>query len=1266
MNRFDRPYDQRARQRLLVVQILFGLSIIAWLFLKDFGPAALDPKYPATQLASRIDDSIFGLGGVLKQIPAIATLVAAHPRWVWLVLAGIAAIGAARTPMPRWIATHLLPEFDHDTMTPLRRSPTRTMAQSSAAQALHLPPRLSDDADHPRSKVYRTLQAWVRQGGVTPPRWTPWAPPGAQMLSVAYVIGRAGSGKTWLTHRLGRDIGQRARFGDGPRRVGGWTRLQVWIRTRLIVLARREDDPWDVGLLEPRPALRGRPARSLSAILRRLQQTWRPARPTLLILDDAEPSDIRFALEAVETAAPRFRHPVRLLVVSQTLPESSGLRWSATAGLWLDSRGHPADPQPILVSENAWLDRSEVESLCDDRWFLGAAARAVQSQPARAALFAITRGNPLLVALAFEWLGQGLPLATMTATTLIRQRAERVSLLLKSTGMSLAQRSAEASVSLAGGADRDALRLASPKVEMPDAGDLKRMFPGEVGDLSRWIPPVRPTLIASAFAEAVAAEGASADEIVLTAARLDPAGVLRLVRRMSSSSPRLTGALQRMSEQATAMLPPRDLADAWHGVIFNADPDDLFFDRPVTRSDLLALAAAIAALPHDDAATALDRVLAELENARAFDRRPLGLWTFVLTAHILSAPVFADADDACDRMLASLSRLESGLRTQLGPRRAWDGAVQDFDAWRAVADRCVPTASDDQMAQLNGILANGWDEQAPQHWRVWFAGLAGVFAATARPACDLTRLWRLHATIPERATTLAGQLLRQFATPSGPAEARVYARALAYTLSTHADDPAAFGGRESVDRLLTPLSRFASDPSVREEIFSVQTSQLPLLDDATAIAELHDSLTPEAARYPASHAVQSSLGIAAASVVGRLARRSASAREPTFDQCLGYVRGYLSPALAAWPDRPAFRDLAANAWLDVFQASRREVTLSGRDVEQLIDEELRALAASAPDDLTVQTAYGEALGAAANVHAFRDDPDREAIWRLLAQGLQVSARFPDDEGPQSAVTLTYSSLAAIADQMDHLERTRLLAGLRRDCSPLLKRFPGRESLGGRVRDTWWNFMLRGVGRSDMTAEAAEQLVADEIEPLLKANMPLDQVAHVLAGCWHTVCEMYANKPGGEGLEPCERIARQHVSRLHADVVWKVSPQSADVRPVQALTTAAWWEVVRAAVADPREPRISMAWRHVETEMEPICARIPDEFDAQRNVIAAWSIIGSALASTDPQRAAEAARRGLRHVEAFERVGIEGDISGFKESLVSIAARAPASVPLTDG
>jgi hypothetical protein len=465
----------------------------------------------------------FGALDFVLAVPALNAFIKANP------IVGAAIAGAALPGLPLALLLsgrlhdRFLASFDHDVLVPVRAQATAD-AESSGFVVLHW----CEGQALARRAAWEKLHAWVELGSGEGTRWRP-RKAARRMFSTAVLVGSSGSGKSRMAGEFARSLARRERLGSASR--GRWPmwRAAVWLRRSMPFLSPRQGDPWDAGVV--RPCVAGE---QVDEYLVRLA-VWKPRAPTLLLLDDPGVGRTGDTIRALALATARARHPVRLLVVNQSVPLDS--RYSFTGTEWLFD-GAPAEPGPILLSQEAWLTDREVRSITFRSAALKDCSEAVRTL-AREQLFNVTSGNPLLLELALEWLDKHHDFNGISVAALREQRLQRILEALRVAGVDKPSQLGQlALATLVGGASRTRVEEIAARgafgagADLPLGKELQACFPADPllgASGAQFLPPVRPKLIGEGFVEHVlhVIGQERAGKLLEAAFRLDPAAMLR-------------------------------------------------------------------------------------------------------------------------------------------------------------------------------------------------------------------------------------------------------------------------------------------------------------------------------------------------------------------------------------------------------------------------------------------------------------------------------------------------------------------------------------------------------------------------------------------------------------------------------------------------------------------------------------------------------------------------------------------------------------------
>ena len=533
-----------------------------------------------------------------------------HPHLTAFLIGFLLLGGLATAARLRWFHDRFLETFDDTVLTRVNRVST---VSAEEAQFVQLAWTLGEGGA--RRAAWDSLDRWARAP----------LPQGSSKLKMALLVGRSGSGKSRLGHQLARELARRDLLGgDTPSASYLW-RIAAYLRHVLPLIRASLDDPWDAGILVPKKE-RGE---DFVEFCERLAK-WKPRRPTILLLDDPLDGECAAAWQALATGSEKLAHPVRLLIINQTVPRDTKFSFSPERKLWLFGR-EEADPPPVMLPSDAWFTEQET------RRVIFATPAALKAAPKdadfiRKEAHRLTQGNPLLVSLAVEWVRDDRgPLTDMTAETLPKARAIRIVESLAARGIdSDAQLAALAVATLVHGAEKSRLQAllsdAFPMAhELPSATELQACFPTEplVAEGGTVIPAVRPDLIADAFVATILERIGKgyASTIAHVAFRIDPSRMLRNLRRIRLHSSTMAKALLEVDPAKIDGLDPVDLALAYADIAAICDIDE----RPLstTGSRISALDATRAAVGHLDGAQKSEFCRRLIEHCRLTDEQSL-------------------------------------------------------------------------------------------------------------------------------------------------------------------------------------------------------------------------------------------------------------------------------------------------------------------------------------------------------------------------------------------------------------------------------------------------------------------------------------------------------------------------------------------------------------------------------------------------------------------------------------------------------------------
>lgn len=475
----------RSRRRWLVAVVLGLLGALTIALLGRIAIATGVYAGDFDKLAAGLADKTPGLQYFLLLEPDALSVFAGHPAAklffiIWLLLVPVCFKGVAPV-----VDRELFAPFSESPFDPITRprSAIASLSHDAGASAA-LPWSLI--AGSVRRKTWDDLVEAMAEDVLSPSG----RGDGDQKIMFQWGVftGPPGFGKSRLVTEMARRFARRdlVRVGRLDRRV----RLAAWAREHLPGMRRRADveggvwsgDPWDAGRIRLNLVRTG-----LKGELR----SWTPRRPTLLVLDDPVHGVAQAAVSALYEQAHRFRRPVRLLIVAQTIP--ADLRLRRERGVWTDRGDAPRHFRGVIrLPPDAVLGEGEVRQLTTN-------VRALYPTAKVRELLALTGGNPLLVELAIARVRKGGELASMTQLDLVREEGRRLRESMAEVGLGdTLRQGALACAHLSRSASRE--RLEEIAI-LPGQDVLALVFGHSAGDLRHEIPDIVPELIGDAFVD---------------------------------------------------------------------------------------------------------------------------------------------------------------------------------------------------------------------------------------------------------------------------------------------------------------------------------------------------------------------------------------------------------------------------------------------------------------------------------------------------------------------------------------------------------------------------------------------------------------------------------------------------------------------------------------------------------------------------------------------------------------------------------------------
>lgn len=498
---------------------------LQWLLVAPLGALALTGLILGAEWLA-IESDTFGIDGSLidaVQKGAGAALKAVGlgsyyiPRWLLIaVITYPFALVLWSRKLADKLRERLFPLYDDSRF----RRVTRTMPEIGAAQAM--PWAKGSRLDSIATDLLKLLRDPAQVGSDAVAWYQPWRsakPPLA--FDHLVVAGRPGAGKSRLIHRLARELGRRDVLGNGGRDRPGNEAAAIALergetrRRRWWFKPRWPQDPWDSGILPH--------------TMPESFATWRPARPTLLWLDDPAAERAAEWIHRLREYSAKYRFPVRLAVVGQSA---------------LDGVPRSKHFPPVTLARHTYFTVPDLTGLTRSTGLHHIGEATCER------IHALTEGNPLLVELALDFLRQGRPVAELSEDAIIAERVGRIRQALDNSHADFRLSAGKHAVALGTLAGPDC-PIGSVLARFPGISlsreSLAAAFPSEAQrgvDLAQVMPSVRPLMIGDAFVRSIAADRADLPE-VLAAGTLaaSPERFLEALGRFGRKPGPLTDAL---------------------------------------------------------------------------------------------------------------------------------------------------------------------------------------------------------------------------------------------------------------------------------------------------------------------------------------------------------------------------------------------------------------------------------------------------------------------------------------------------------------------------------------------------------------------------------------------------------------------------------------------------------------------------------------------------------------------------------------------------
>jgi len=604
-----RPETRKSRERALRQALSMAgaaaLGGLVWWLGPDMGH-----KYVFGQLKK------IPLGDVQEAVAVVEERYAEFPLLVACLIGAVAAWLVVGKWIPRIHARFLLP-FDTELLNELGPPPPfhppRGINTDNTA-----PLRWTLPASGQRYDVFQALVDFAKKGSVGRWKGTKRSPI-EDVFDYTFLLGSSGTGKSRLALQVALRLALRPDSGamTAPTRLA---RLSAWWRLQIRLQRARSADPWDVGLLRPELTRPNQDEKERHTAFSEELAAWRPRRATFIILDNPVLGTSALSINLLQKSAKDFLHPVRLLIVNQTVPLEAIIDTSAKG--WTEvPRLHPKH-EPQILSGESFFSPKEVQKF--DTGKLLTIERLLTR------FMRVTRGNPLLVEFGLQALLWGQETEDLSKAKLLTDRVTQIREALKQADFgSDVQLRAIATATIAGGvpggmalsgvtgeaALKSVVTEAFP-LEFDSPRELSRLWPTAGPHLRNYLPPIRPEIIGDIFAAKVLEESSDADrqKIITTAWRANPLGTLRTALRVAGAD----DVLGRLIDSEPTNLPGIDSTEVTLAFVRAA----LFLPHTVTaesdeaisiRRLLTTTCRRVATLCKADALGLVDRLL-DMEN----------------------------------------------------------------------------------------------------------------------------------------------------------------------------------------------------------------------------------------------------------------------------------------------------------------------------------------------------------------------------------------------------------------------------------------------------------------------------------------------------------------------------------------------------------------------------------------------------------------------------------------------------------------------------
>jgi hypothetical protein len=1211
-------HEEQTRAKALVAQLLLAavwggaittiMAGAAWLL-------GLDLPNVASGLIIKImdvgDNAHVRGGGALWVIEHAPEFV------IFAIATGVAFVPCRDAALE--VARTAWSSYRDDIFERIARHPSAIDPSRVAPDLLRLPDSNAD-------QVFTALCNFALRGAHDRVRlWFPFN--GAHTLFAWTVVtGQPGAGKTRLVVEAARELGKSREIeelGLWPRLVRSWL---AWVFEEAPGLRRKANDPWDVGYL-----------RKTEGAIEALK-TWKPRKPTLLILDDPGPGVAAEVIALLISASPNYRKPVRLVFVNQALPSDLKLRWADGQPEGSEFAGF-ALPPPVV---------NQGEMLTDHRSMRGFVAALLQDRPEAktapvwkvlkrdddfTALAKATAGNPLLAELAVDLIGQGKYLSDLPdERSILTARAITVIESLNRAGFAHKDaRRALAVATLADGPEWEAWSAALGAEDIPEPKQMLDAFPHspEASNLSAWViaeatgaavrpkmnaPPIRPDLIGDRVLDLwVERSGVDAGEklakdYVERAWRAGP-GALRSMQRRSGQTDILARALR--AEPDSSVFPSRlSYASAMTDSALQSGGLAEFAERAIDCLSTEEL----------ESISPMIRSAVEAPGARTESAAPI-VSRYIERRQSLSPVGFDDLIELVTKVFET--RGQAGNADALGDALAAAWLKEAID-WRR-----------DEQARRKVRLLN---DQAQNHGPAGARAISKVLAVVGNPGDDLAprldlaavyqQLTYTYATIPlgaeAQAAVATAAKVDDLAAPFPDEQAiqffKIAARSnVAYAWSELPAGAGAAMATEAAEQVDEIAGAFLNELMFQEMQARVWQnvahahSEVAVGAGAILAAEAADRVDRVALAFPEERLMLEMRLRARGSVAYATSEIPAGAGAADTLKAAQQV-DELAQRL---PAELFLQELRAIAWLNVAYAQGK---IPSGAAAAAAATKVDAIAAPFPTEISFQAARAKAWQNVVHAHAKVAAGEGEVFATTAAERVdEIAAPFPHEAEVQEMRAKAWQNVSFARSQIPHGAAAAQTMEAAKQVDDIALLFPGAQPFQELRARAWQNV---AVARCHVPAGAAATQALEAAETVDAIALPFPNaplLQEMRARAWQNVAFGRSEIPFGaaaagtkEAAESVDRIAMPFPKEL----------------VFQEMRALAWQNLAYTNSLSPeRAPHASKAAALVDE----IASGFPDDAKgfqevrarAWRHVARAWGQVSS---SEGKMRAQEAVDR----------------------------------------